>query len=316
MSKKLKYAVITFALALIVAFSAAASACTIKTKHPRAKITIEFNSKTYDIEYTLYRNMYPQTVKHFIELADEGFYDNMIVHNYTSTNWFTGAFAYNAEGDYSAAFSAGSSNVREYLENNTKEPEYYNLFNAGKLSPSVYKKLSYDKNGKETVSAEDALPTLIGEFSSNDHKIKQNPVTADLGVLKMFYYGKGDTNQKVAIENSFGQLLEHDYKYNCATSVFAIQVSSNDGAYNESNYCTFARLRNDKATDRLNSLIEAIEDYIADELESTNNDFTRSVSVTVDTLDAFADEGGQAIETTFTTTQKPLIVKSVKITKY
>ena len=40
------------------------------------------------------------------------------------------------------------------------------------------------------------------------------------------------------------------------------------------------------------------------------------VSVPVDTLDTFADEGGQAIETSFTTTQKPLIIKSVKITKY
>lgn len=319
MAKKIKYAVITFVLVLVVAFSAAVSACTVKTKHPRAKITIEFNSVTYNIEYTLYRNMYPQTVQHFIELADSGFYNDMIVHNYTSTDWFSGAYAYNGSAEtagYDAAFTAGSSSVREYLEHNGKEAEYYNLFNAGRLTPSVYKKLSYDGNGKEQVVKEDALPTLIGEFSLNDHRIKQNPVTADYGVLKMYYYNKGDTNQKVAIENSFGQLLEHDYKYNCATSVFAIQVSGSDGAYSESTYCTFARLRNDKSRSRLDALIEAISDYISDELDGVSGDFTRSVSVAVDTLDSFADEGGQAIETTFSTTQMPIKIKSVKITKY
>lgn len=320
MAKKLRYAVIACIVAVIVVFCAAFSACgNIKTKHPRAKITVEFNSKTYVLEYTLYRNMYPQTVQHFIELADGGFYNNMIVHNYTTTNWFTGAYAYNGASDasgYSSAFSTGSSTVRDYLEHNSKEAAYYDMFRAGKLTPSVYKKISYDSKGNEKVAAEDALPALIGEFSLNDHKIKNNPVTAEFGVLKMTYYPKGDTNQKVAIKNSFGQLLEHDYKYNCATSVFAVQVSGSDSAYNESNYCTFARLRNDTAKNRLNSLIEAVSDYITDELSGNSSDFTRQVSVPVDTLDTFADEGGQAIETSFTTTQRPLIIKSVKITKY
>lgn len=320
MAKKLRYALITSVLALMVVFSAVVSACgSIKTKHPRAKITVEFNSKTYVIEYTLYRNMYPQTVQHFIELADNGFYNDMIVHNYTSSNWFTGAYSYNGASeasDYDSAFTAGSSSVRDYLEHNSKEAAYYDLFKAGKLTPSVYKKLSYDAKGNEKVAAEDALPALIGEFSSNDHKIKKNPVRAEYGVLKMFYYPKGDTNQKVAIKNSFGQLLEHDYKYNCATSVFAMQVSGSDSAYGEANYCTFARLRNDGERDKFNSLIEAVSDYITDELDGASGDFTRQVSVPVDTLDTFADEGGQAIETSFSTTQKPLIIKSVKITKY
>ena len=311
MSKKFKRVLCSLALASVVGVSAAASACTIKTKHPRAKITIEFNDETYDIEYTLYRNMYPQTVQHFIELADEGFYNDMIIHNYTSTDWFTGGYAYNDADDagYSAAYTASS--LGEYLEVTNKESSYYDL--APSLSASVYKQLSYDGN-RETVSKEDVLPTLIGEFSQNDHRIDKGALTADFGTLKMFYYNKGDTNQKVAIKNSSGQILEHDYSYNCATSLFAIQTGSSS-SYTESKYCVFARLRNDKARNRLNSLLDAIEDYRSD-LDSTNTNFTRSVSTEVDNLDSFAKEGGQSISQTFTMTQSPIVIKSVKITKY
>lgn len=310
MSKKFKHVLISFALAAVVSVSAAASACTIKTKHPRAKITIEFNEQTYNIEYTLYRNMYPQTVQHFIELADDGFYNDMVIHNYSSTDWFTGGYSY-ADGYETAYTTAGT--LRDYLDEYSKEEQYYSL--ADKLTPSVYKQLRYEGD-KEVVSGEDALPTLIGEFANNDHRIEKGAVTADFGVLKMYYYDKGtDNHQKVAIKNSFGQILEHDYRYNCATSVFAIQTSDSS-SYSESNYAIFARLRNDKAEDTLNALSDAIDDYISDNYSSTSKNFTTSVTTQVDKEDRFAEAGGQAIDVTFTLTAKPIIIKSVKITKY
>ncbi|MDE7182283.1 MAG: peptidylprolyl isomerase [Clostridia bacterium] len=314
MSKKFKHVLISLALASVVTVSAAASACTIKTKHPRAKITIEFNDETYDIEYTLYRNMYPKTVQHFIELADEGFYDNMIIHNYSSTDWYTGGYSYSDSSEtlsYSGAYDSNS--MREYLETYCKEEAYYSL--AGKLSPSVYKQLRYDGD-KEIVSNEDVLPTLIGEFKNNDHNIEKGALTADYGTLKMYYYDKGaDNHQKVAIVNSFDQILEHDYRYNCATSIFAIQTSESS-SINENNYCVFARLRNDKARNTLNSLADAVTDYISDNYSNTSRNFTTSITTQVDNLDSFAGEGGQAMDATFSVTAKPIIVKSVKITKY
>ncbi len=313
MSKKLRYVFLSLALTLVVVLSAALSACTIKTKHPRARISIEFNGESYNIEYTLYRNMYPQTVQHFIELADSGYYNNMIVHDYKANDWFTGAYSYNADANltYAAAYSGGT--VKEYLEKNDKEAQYYSLFENGTFTPSVYEHLSYDAGRNEYVAAENALPTLIGEFSANDHKIEKNAVTAGYGVLKMYYYEKGDTNQKVAIKNSFGQLLEHDYRYNCATSVFGIQTASSS-SYTESKYCVFARLRNDKAKGVLDDLLAAIADYSESITDGTS--FTSSVSTTVDNLDKFAEQGGQAINVNFTTTSLPIIIKSVKITKY
>lgn len=315
MSKKIKHVIITFALAAVVAFTAALSACTIKTKHPRAAITISFNNETYKIEYTLYRNMYPQTVQHFIELADAGYYNNMIVHNYGTTDWYTGGYSYEATDEnfaYTTAYE--KSDMTDYLDEYSKEGQYYSLYESGKFTPSVYKQISYNSSNHEVVKSDDALPTLIGEFSANDHKIKKGALTAAYGVLKMYYYDKGTTNQKVALKNSFKQILEHDYKYNAATSIFTIQTS-HSSSLNSTNYAIFARLRNDKQKDKLDDLLEAIEDY-RDGLSDTNKSFTSSVSTAVDKLDSFAVDEGRSISQTFTMTSLPIIIKSVKITKY
>ena len=294
MSKKFRCALLAGALSAVVAFSAGFSACNIKTSHPRAKITVDFNNISYDIEYTLYRNMYPQTVQHFIELADAGFYDNMIVHNYnTSTDWFTGAYSYNAVSEtsdevyatYDKAYGGGENALLEYLE-----------------------KIGYDDKGKPV--PQDALATLIGEFSANDHKIEKNPLEAKMGCLKMFYYEKDESNKKATIVNSAGQILEHDYQYNCATSIFSMQVG-NTTSYSKDKYCVFATLRNDKAQDSLKDLMDAIADYIDDYGYSGN--FTTSVETSVDKLDTYSKPKK---EEKFTMSRTPLVIKTVKITKY
>ena len=317
MSKKFKCAILTFALAGVVATSAAAAGCTVKTNHPCAKITVSFNEKEYEIEYKMYRNMYPQTVQHFIELADAGFYDNTIIHDYKSNDWVGGAYSYNAEvkdadeqpvaTDYAKSYS--STALREYLELNSKEEQYYNLVNNGikdgTFSASVYKQITY-KGDKEQVAKEDALATLIGEFADNDHNIEKGALSASYGTLKMVYYDKGSSNQQVTIQNSFGEILTHDYKYNCATSLFAMQVGYSTN-YSATKYCVFAELNGDNAKKALQNLTDAIVDY---DLK------TKSVTTNVDTHDTFAEAGGREIETSFTMTSLPLIVTSVKITKY
>ena len=315
MSKKIKCGILTFSLAAIVASTAALSACTIKTKHPRAEITVNFNNVDYQIEYTLYRNMYPQTVQHFIELADSEFYNNMIIHDYRASDWFTGSYKYDATSDEGYISSATNNALGEYLENNSKEADYYALAGNGTLTPTVFKQVTYDKNNKPQVVAADALPTLIGEFSQNDHNIDKGALTARTGSLKMFYYSKGESNQKAAIKNSFGQIMEHDYAYNCATSVFSMQVSSGS-SFTATNYCVFGELRNDTAQKTLEKLLDAVDDYIADVLGGSSSKFTSSVKTEVDNLDTFAEEGGRGIETTFTMTSTPIVIKSVKITKY
>ena len=328
MSKKIKKALIALALAGIVGVSVGASACGT-SKHPNARITIEFNEETYVIDYMLYRNMYPQTVQHFIELADAGFYNDTIVHDYKSSDWVSGAYSYNAKhevtddagnstlvaSDYVSAFSR-TGGLAEYLEANSKEKEYYDLVTAGiksgSFSASVYSRTVYDKNEKEIVDLADALPTVIGEFSENGHKIADNKGLKDsYGTLKMVYYKKDV--KPVFVKNSFDQILPRDYSYNCATSLFSMQVS-NSTQYSASKYAVFGQLKNDKSKEILEDLTDAISDY-ATSLGSSSS-WSLTVKTQVDKEDKFADEGGRDIDVSFTMTSLPLIIRSVKITKY
>lgn len=317
MSKKLKLSILTLALTAVVGASAAASACTVKSSHPRAKITVSFDSREYVLDYTLYRNMYPQTVQHFIELADNGFYDNMIVHNYnSSSDWFTGAYAYDEEA-YRAAYKNGSGALGDYLDGDyleegekTMEERYYELASDKKLTPTVFKK-EILVDGKSQVDVNDALPTLIGEFSENNHKIENSALSAVTGCLKMFYYDKSDDKQKVAMVNGFDQILTGDYNKNCATSIFSMQVGSST-SYSASKYCVFGKLTGDGDRDKLDELLEDIAEYIDD--NGLTGKFTTSVSTTVDKLDKFSKLDG--IETRFAMTSAPIVIKSVTISKY
>ena len=325
MSKKIKNLCVSVALAAVVGISAAASACTMKSKHPTARITIQFNEVNYEIDYTLYRNMYPQTVQHFIELADAGFYNEIIVHDYKTTDWVSGGYSYNAkqeETDDAGNASMVASNydesysrtggMLEYLEANSKEKEYYELVTKGikdgTFSASVYEKSIY-VGEEEAVSIDNALPTVIGEFSNNNHKIKDDKgLTASYGTLKMVYYTK-DVKDHVVVTNSFNQILECDYAYNCATSLFAMQVSNGASSYDASKYAVFGQLKNDKSKDNLEKLTDKIQDYVTSLGSSTK--WTTSIETQVDKEDKYAD-----VDQKFAMTVKPIVIKSVKIIKH
>lgn len=298
MSKILRRIFLTAVTVIVIAAAAICSACS-ETRHPRAKITFSFNSAEYTVEYTLYRNMYPQTVRHFIELADAGFYNDMIIHDYASNDWYTGGYSY-TDG-YSQAYSNGSS---EYFEEVSKESEYYSLFDAGKLTATVF----------ATEDRTQTVPTLVGEFKNNGHEVENNPVTSAFGVLKMYYYSKGESNVGVFAEYYDGVTRYGDYKYNAATSIFAIQTGGSS-SLNDDNYCAFARLRNDKARDNLQDLLDAVSEY-SSSLESGTS-FSKTISrIHVDSYDKTAPDDGRNMERSFTATVSPITVRSVKITKY
>ncbi len=312
MSGKIKKMCLSLALAALVGVSAGASACTIKSNHPEAKITVSFNDESYEIVYTLYRNMYPQTVQHFIELADAGFYNNTIIHDYKSSDWVGGGYAYNRDSDYITSYTASS--LLQYLEENSKESEYYDLVNAGikngTFTASVFEKAIYDGNGKEIVSNDDALATLYGEFSDNNHKIDGDKgLKATYGTLKMVYYKK-DTSELVNIKDSFDQILWGDYRNNCATSLFAMQMS-NSTSYSASSYCVFGQLKNDSAKSVLEDLTDAVNDYRTS-IANASSTWTTQVRTTVDRLDKYEKD----MEETFTMVSLPIIIEKVEITKY
>lgn len=311
--KKFRRAICGVALAAAVGTAAALSGCTIETSHPGAEVTIQFNGETYVLEYTLYRNMYPQTVRHFMELAEAGFYDNTIIHDYTSNDWYGGGYAYGEE--YSTYYADNA--MDDYLNDEAyyKEDDYMSLFNGGKLTPTVYTGYALDDEGNLIADEATAYPTLIGEFSDNDHTVENGQRGAEFGALKMYYTDKVINNiaeAHVFVKTGSGQLLEHDYADNCATSLFALQVSSGTSLTN-SKYATFAYLADEQSEDVLNDLLDAIETYIDDEYNGTEDDFVTEVGAEVDRYEEIAE---QATSVSYSVTSMPIIIKTVKITKY
>ncbi len=311
--KRLKRAVLGVAIAAAVGASAAFAGCTIETNHPRAQITVEFNGTEYVMEYTLYRNMYPQTVRHFIELAEAGFYDNTIIHDYSTTDWYGGGYTYD-EPAYTDA--AQGDALDDYLNDSDyyKEDDYISLFQSGALTPSVYTDYSYNEDGEMTVSEEDAYHTLIGEFSNNDHNIEEGQRSAEFGSLKMFYTEKvieDIAEAHVFVKTGGGQILEHDYAYNSATSLFSIQVG-NSTSVNATNYACFGYLSGDDDITVLEDLTEAIADYIDDEYNS-DSDFVSPVTAVVDRFENIA-EPASSVE--YDVPKAAIVIRSVEIIGY
>lgn len=280
------------------------SGCT--NAHPEAKITVSFNGSEYVLNYKLYRNMYPQTVQHFIELSENGFYDNTIIHNYQSNYLYCGGYNYEVSGEsamtYEEAYKDGSSEARlDYYEAASKESEYATLADPanGKITPSVYENIS---DGKYV----SPLNTLIGEFSSNQHKIDNGALKQTYGSLTMYYTSKsGDAveHKRVYLDkygSDFG--VQGDYSYNSATSLFRIYTANPQSPSSLSAYCIFGTLENTEALDDLKA---AIKDKSIS---------TKSVKLYVDNYDKYL--GANSNEMTYSMSNTPIIIKSVKITKY
>ena len=287
------------------AITLSSAACNIETAHPKVRISVEFNEVVYELDYTLYRDMYPNTVRHFIELSESGFYNDVLIHNYRTSDWFSGGYSYNAD-DY--AHSSAVQAYADYLENHSKESEYSELVNDGTLTPTVFAKTKYDDSGKEVIDSESALPTLVGEFDSNKfHEIENGALNAEMGVLKMFYYEKSAT-QKAYVRFENDQPYMRDYKYNCATSVFAMQVGASS-SYSEDKYCVFGKM---DSTSALTDLIDAIDEYFDGSVTSVSaND------VNVDNYENFSEkDSDRGIEVDFVLPSQPIVIKTIKVIGY
>ena len=346
---KLKKFLITASLALAVGVSASTAACSIETKRPRARITFEFvtgdTAQEYVIDYDLYRNMYPNTVKHFIELSKAGFYDNTVIHDYETGEWYTGMYSYDKDA-YSAAVSGDSGSVGEYFANHSKESDYLKLFNDNKLTPTVYANADFktdkkgnivyvDKNGKpvsgdtagattvRVINNDYIMPSLIGEFKNNvQQTIENGALSATAGSLKMFYYPANSSDSasksKVFVQPPKSVVMQADSKYNCATSAFSVQVGSSTNS--ENNYCVFGKVR--KQSD-LDDFKNAVADYFDDIYGSTSYTVKSSVvGVTVyePTSDGKPNADGKyfnsrQVEETFDAPKAAIRIVSVKITK-
>ncbi|MBQ8685782.1 MAG: peptidylprolyl isomerase [Clostridia bacterium] len=271
------------ALSATVACTATLTAC--ETSHPKVEMEIEFNGQTYELEYKLYRKIAPATVKHFLALAENGYYDGLCVHDYTSDKLYTGGYTYENE--------------------NLVYKKYYDIVkNYADFPVSVW------------TDETKATPTytLYGEFYENaDFTVENGALDQTFGSLSMFYTEK-DGEDQVVIERHNGEgVAWRDYENNCATSLFFISLASETKS--DDNYCTFATL-DDDSVEALEELKGDIEDYIAENYSAGDEDevFAPETTVEVDGDDPYV---GQKDNTeSYHVPQKAIVIKKVTVKKY
>ena len=284
MLKKNLKRILCTALALtgIVACTGTLTAC--ETAHPEVEMKIEFNGKTYTLEYELYRKIAPATVEHFITLAEKGYYNGLCVHDYTASKLYTGAYTY-------------ENDALVYKK-------YYEIVEKYNLPDSVW----VDKNKSESTD------TLYGEFYANGgFTVENGALKQSFGSLTMYYTPKSVDNE-VYIERHNGKgMTTRSYKYNSATSQFFISLAETE--VTDNNYCTFATL-DSKSKDDLKSLMSAIDKYIADNYteEDDSETFAPETEIEVDEDDRFV--GDKNNEATYHVPQKPIVIKKVSVNKY
>lgn len=277
--------------AIAVASALALAGC--NTAHPTVEVVMEFQSVEYKLSYTLYRNMYPATVQHFIELAENGYYDGMCVHDYSSSHFYSGAFTYN-----SADVNNGKGGL-EYVD-------YYSIVKGY----SSFTQTVFDMADTEHSAG---TYTVYGEFSNNGFSVENNGLKHQYGSLAMYYNDISDicdTKVSTRLSSDTSAYAYKDYKFNSATSEFYIFTGTSNSSAN-SKYCVFGVLDDEEP---LEDLVSAIDDFITAQ-QKTNTDYeftTLYEKVLVDENDAYAPRH----YVSYNIPKEEITIKTVTVTGY
>ncbi len=286
------------AAALSVAALGMFAGCT--TNHPEVTITYAFNGKTYEVDYVLSRNDAPRTVQHFIELADAGFYDGLCVHDYDDNFLYTGGY--------------------RLEDNELVEIDYL----------TRVKELEEEKGIRFTQSVfttdNEPLYAVYGEFEENGNVPEYGRENRhSTGALVMYYTDKGKYTGDVSVlrndggkENGGEQTQRASYRYNSTTSLFYTFVSPAGTRDDLQKKYTVFGMAKDFEGQITNGLMQGIADYL--ETLGEDESFTTEQVVRFNTYDYFEDvrtAGLDNAESPFNTPIKePIVVQSVKVTKY
>ena len=286
-----KVVCMSLALASVAGASLAMSGCT--TDHPEVEMQVAFNGKTYSLTYQLYRKFAPNTVEHFLYLAENGYYDGLCVHDYEADKLYTGGYTYdeNKTEDGGLTYKSYYDTVKSY---------------EGEFPLSAW------------VDSDKQVPTytLYGEFSKNDVKVQNGTfMKQKFGALTMFYTDKGDNDDTIFVEKVDGTgMTSRKYEYNSATSQFFISLAETEKS--DSYYCTFAWLTDDDV-DTLKSLKADIVSYYESKFSAEDDavaSFAPEVEIAVDEDDLFV--GDADLTAKYNVPVEPIVIKSVKVVKY
>ena len=288
MKKTLKRALCTILAGTgIVASLTMFSACT--TNRPQVEIHISFNGESYTLAYRLYRKLAPSTVQHFIELAENGYYDGLCVHDYQAdSRMYTGGYTYDAN------VSADGGLV---------EKDYFGTVSGWNLTQTVWR----DEERTQP------LNTVYGEFEANGFEVESGAIRETYGSLTMYYTPK-QTSEFVYVQRADGNGYDaKNYQYNSANALFYISLSTSSTT--NTAYCTFGELEEDSES-VLDDLKEAIAAYVEDEYDGETADFAPETEVIVDENDPVEDVSGAKETQEYAVPREPIIITSVEVVRY
>lgn len=291
-------------ISVLLVLTAAFAFVGCETKRPEISIKLSFNGQTYEMEYKLYRNMYPQTVAHYLELIDMGYFDGTVIHDYQSDRMVGGGYDYEGE---------------DFSQNDLQADNY-----AAVLKD--YDAATKDENGNVTLenisvwadeNKESAYNTLYGEFSANGFTVENNGLTNSLGSIGTYYYTHvwtGEDARRVYIQHSgSGEMDTRYYCYNATRSLFYLYTGSSG---TDTNYCTFGVLKDSGDQETFQSLLDAIKEYTLETLnggdEEGTEEFTTEVSMVIE--DEYWEMS--SYEETFNVPKAQIVIESVRVLKY
>ncbi len=300
MKKKLFRRIAALTSTVIVGAAALAMFAGCTTKHPQITITYEFNGKTYEVDYTLSRNDAPKTVQHFIELADAGFYDGLVVHDFSSSKICSGGYTLAEGGDVGDNYGLTEINYFERVKQLEQEKDIT-------FTQSVW----YDEARTQPTY------TVYGEFVGNGAYTQyQRENSYTKGALVMDYTQKGGNNP-VWVERADGgkgndgeAYQQAKYTLNSATSLFYTFTGESGTSSVASNYCVFGMA---KDYSQIQELLDAITEY-EDTLQEGS--FTETVEdYLLNQYDTHFELGDYTTDFSLAV-DKPIKIKSVEVTKY
>ena len=226
-----------------------------------------------------------------------------------------------------------------FMLNKEAGPNYRLLFQHLLYEP-VCKKISTADAGTISLTEKDyELEGVVVKAERPQVKVENGALKQSYGSLTMYYTPKEKCATYVDVKRSDGKGNDAKlYKYNSATSLFYISLSSSSSGSGTS-YCTFATLEDD-SVEVLDDLKAAITDYIEDEYEGNAAglrsgdlyspfpeelnrkltgviaaaDFAPTSKVVVDEDDRYVGSDKESRE--YSVPLEPIVIKSVKVKSY
>ena len=263
-----------------------------ESKRPEISMDISFNGETYTLNYKLYRDLYSQTVAHYIELVDLGYYNGTVIHDFkTGDRMIGGGYTYDdiENGDV-------MDDLREIG---------YDSFTTNESGEVSLKNITVWKDADRTA----ATNRLHGEFSDNGFSIDNGTgLSNTYGALGTYsYVAKNEETLVTYKHSSSDKYRPSEYYKNSFTSLFYIYTSTSSAS--AGNYCVFGELADDASDEALEALMDAIDAYVEDKELDTFYETEEDVPLN----DKYLDEG-EYVDLNVPVAK--IVIEEVRVTKY